>query len=291
MRLIWMIWAASALAGCARAPGNMAPCRCEAAACSAADATGDHLSPLDAHREKPPGLDQRRDSARDRQTDTTIVDHYLHFDTTSDYVRLDGVLDWGVDFTVALKIRLTAAPAAYKDYIACFDYDPLTETLSGWELGFEANVKPRFWVVNKDKDPYPNLCNVGASSSLSTGVWYNVAFTVDYNAGLAANALYVNGVLVAQSSTALCQKTFTPGPLPLIAPRLGGMDEVRFDADDLRVFNKSITAAQAAALHGGQIPAGQILHWAMNEGSGTTLQDATGNGHTGTLHNSSWQTY
>jgi hypothetical protein len=281
-RLLLLVWVASLPGACVRTPTATPACACEAA-CSH-DLSRAEVHPVDRGGDRPP-LDGARDASPDAR-----VNHYLRFSGAADFARFDG-LQSGADFSVSLKLRLTSIPAAFKDYITCFDYDPPTGTLSGWELGFEASAKPRWWMVNHDKDPWPNLCNVAATGSLSTGTWYQMVFTLHYTSSSTINVLYVDGIAVAQGTASTCQQTMVPGPLPTGALRLGGMDGVSLDADDFRVFDRALTLAEVNALRAGQIPSGVVVYWDMDEGSGTTLHDASGKGHDGTLYASSWQVY
>jgi len=277
------------LGGCVRVALDDTPaCRCDAT--HPQDGPRPETTPPDLQRrEQGPDLDLA--SGSDLPPPDAHVDRYLRFSTTKDYARLDGALDWGVDFTVSVKIRLTTAPASFKDYITCFNYDPLSSTLSGWEVGFDTGGSSRWWIVNHDTDPYPNKCSKASTTALTVGSWHLMTLTFDYTADGPVVVLYANAVPVAQGTASTCQSTMAPGPLPPDALRLGGMDDVKFDADNLRVFDRALSASEVAALHTGQVPAGVVLHWDTDEGGGATLYDATGNGHSGTLYNSRRHAY
>jgi Concanavalin A-like lectin/glucanases superfamily len=227
--------------------------------------------------------------------DGPTKNYYLRFNALGDYVRLDQAMAWASSFTVAVKIRLAALPAANKDFLTCFSYDAPTNTLSGWELGFKDAGKPRWWIVNHDKDPYPKLCEKNSTSGLKIGTWYLLTFVFDYTSSTTATfKLYVNGAVWVDkgspgSSAATCQGTMAPGPFEPDLFRLGGMDAVKLDVDDLRIFDRDLSATEVASLGGGALPPGLVLRWDMNEGVGSTLTDGSGKGRTGTILNPDWQ--
>lgn len=270
------------------------------AAADSRDAATSSDSVSDAPRADAPARDATGDRTRDYpgisapdQTGSTSPDisanHFLRFSRAEDFVRLDTPFDWGLDFSVALKIRLAAVPEAYKDYLTCFDFDANSSTLSGWELGFEAGAKPRWWIANQDTDPFPDKCEMSAGVVMDVGTWHLITFVLQYSGISSAEVtLYVDGAPVTQSSVAICQKTMAPGPLPTSSFRLGGMDDVQFDADDLQLFDRALSAPEVLLLPLPQILPGQVLFWRMDEGGGAVLGDASGHGNTGTVHNSAW---
>jgi len=241
-----------------------------------------------------PIVDQWVDQSIDEGVDPDLgVEHYLQFDDTGEYVLLDDPISWSADFSASLKIRLDAAPGEFQDFISCFAFGG--GVLSGWELGFESGSTIRWWIVNREADPWPSKCARTAESAFPLGEWHRVTFVFDYHGATQASyRLYVDGELAVSMlspGASDCTQTMEPGPLPDAVCRLGGMDGVQLAADDLRVFDHALTDEEIGQLVAGTAPGGVVLHWPLNEGSGDVVHDASGNGHTGTAQAPAWQTY
>jgi len=283
--LLWFL--AVSCSGCVRT-GNHCPCAPDLAVAGDAAPFDSLPGELDVPT-APPDLLPHDLLLPDAQRE-----HYLRFDSTGDYIRVDAPMSWAANFTVSVQIRLIAAPGSYTDYITGFA--SVGGGLgSGWEMGFETGSKPRLWVSNHDTDPWPNRCEKTAAQPLPTGQWRLMTFVFDYASATSIDIkLYVDDTLrIDMSSPGMggpsCSATITPGALPSIAFRLGGQDSVKLDADDLRVFDRALGPTDVALLSGGTVPPGLILHWNMNEGSGTTVHDTSGHGRTGTVNNPDWR--
>ena len=91
--------------------------------------------------------------------------------------------------------------------------------------------------------------------------------------------LYVNGTLVRTGLT-------SPRAGVKVRPLdIGGMVYGYFNGqmDDVRLYNGVLTAGEITAL--ANTPGRLVANWKLDEGSGTTASDSTGNGSTGTLQN------
>lgn len=116
------------------------------------------------------------------------------------------------------------------------------------------------------------------------GAIHHVTIT---DAGGSVN-IYIDGVL---------DKTFsyTRGTLTLNRTAFGALQRAtpvvftKAILDELRVFNTALTASQAADLYYRRaVPSGQVLEWLLNEGSGSTATDTSGNSANGTITSPSW---
>ena len=274
--------------GCVRTQANPT-CTCDG---QPTDLTTPGDGPSDARLVDRTTTDLTTDQTADLPPDLTAKNHYLKFDDPGERVRLDPLMGMDSDFTVSLRIRLASIPASYSDFLIYFNYDPVSETLSGWEIGLMDSGKMRWFVVNHDKDPFPDRCEKNSSQTLPVGTWHRVTFVFDYLSSTTAQLrLFVNGQLwIDQSSPGTsCQATMAPGPFEPGAFVLGGMDQVKLDADDLWVFDRVLTDGEIAALDSSQIPAGLVLRWDMNEGAGDTLHDTSGNNRNGMIDNPDWR--
>jgi Concanavalin A-like lectin/glucanases superfamily/Bacterial Ig-like domain (group 2) len=135
-------------------------------------------------------------------------------------------------------------------------------------------------------------------SQPSSGVWHHIALVLDKSqTGGDAVAFYVDGVLQTPSwnlSAATNTNNFGQDPMYLFSR--GGTSQFSSGAvDDLRVYNRSLTAAQIQQVYKGSqsglfSPSGLVAAYAFSEGSGSTVADASGNGNTGTISNATWTT-
>ncbi len=122
-----------------------------------------------------------------------------------------------------------------------------------------------------------NVADYVFNYSAPTNKWVHLAFVCDSN-----TRLYVNGVLTDQNTATIS--------LP--------MDQLGWDAhsgdyctgllDEVRVWNvaRSQAVLQANMCRTLSLPqSGLVAYWRFDEGAGTTANDSTGNGNTGTLVN------
>src|SRR5439155_15572045 len=118
-------------------------------------------------------------------------------------------------------------------------------------------------------------------------IWYHAAATYDATTW----RLYLNGVL----ETTLVVGSFTPrsdsiqhaglgAAFTATGTSCGGFQGI---LDEPRIWNiaRSASAIQAGMTGPITSAAGLIGRWSMDEGSGTTIADSTGNGNTGTIQN------
>jgi Concanavalin A-like lectin/glucanases superfamily len=127
---------------------------------------------------------------------------------------------------------------------------------------------------------------------ITTGTWYHAVGV--YNSVAQTLSLYLNGVLVSSTAETLIPAT-TAGALTLgtsvvySSPTPGTID-------DVRVWNRVLSAAEVSALYcdtsnAGCNSSGLVGWWRFDDGSGTSAADSSGNGHTGTLTNGpTWTT-
>ena len=136
----------------------------------------------------------------------------------------------------------------------------------------------------------PTVCNSSGTCSaftsstngtLVTGVWQHVAMVYD-----GANVwTYVNGSLsggggALTGSVMTSDSELAIGDDPYGSGFTGGLD-------DVRIYNRNLSAAEISDLYTNAL----VGWWKMDEGSGTTTADSSGNGNTGTLTNSpTWTT-
>lgn len=122
-----------------------------------------------------------------------------------------------------------------------------------------------------------NYSSGSISVALTKGSWSHVAGTYDG----ATLKLYLNGELAASRAYTT---PITHSTAPLWIGAGPGSYAWKGDADDVRVWNVVRSATQIAAAFGGPLTGsepGLVGYWPLDEASGATVTDATGQGHTG----------
>ena len=121
------------------------------------------------------------------------------------------------------------------------------------------------------------------------GLWK--MYTITHHFTAQVTNLYIDGVLFGSNSNTTPWGA-TPGNFQLggrgvtVNPWDGLLDEASF-------YNTILTASQVKTLYlnkGSISGAGLVGYWKMDEGTGTTTADSSGNGNTGTLSGTSWST-
>ena len=135
-------------------------------------------------------------------------------------------------------------------------------------------------------------------SQPSSGIWHYLALVFDKSqTGGNAVAFYVDGVLQTPSwSVSASTNTNSFGNDPIYLFSRGGTSQFGSGTmDDLRIYKGALTAAQVQQVYKGAkselySPSGLVAAYSFNEGSGSTVADASGNGNTGTISNATWTT-
>lgn len=133
----------------------------------------------------------------------------------------------------------------------------------------------------------------GELGNLTSAGWVNgvpqhCVATYDQPSG--TMKIYRDGVLVASNTGVSTLNGTVDGIL-----RVSSTASLQVNAtfDEVRSYNRALTAAEVALLYGGKDPAdlvgsALVLRWAMDEGSGTSIADRSGNGNTGTISGSGY---
>lgn len=111
------------------------------------------------------------------------------------------------------------------------------------------------------------------ASGLVTGAWQHIVAT--YNNATKEMRLYKDGVLIG-SGIASTSSGNTAQPL-----KIGNLTNM--SVDDVRVYNRALSSADVSTLY--NFAPGPVGYWNLDEKSGTTASDISGNGNTGTLTN------
>ncbi len=204
-------------------------------------------------------------------TETTI----LTFDGVDDYVDIPAnpTLDVTNDFTIEAWIKPEVLGKRIVD-----------KNIGGKNEGFTFDTYPQnLRFINK---------GIGFTSRtpLTTGTWQHVAVTFKHEANGAK--LYING---EEDNTATPSRVGTVTKLPVRlgsqADKLGSL--FKGEIAEVRIWNRVRSPEEIKASMNQQLTGeeeGLIGYWPLNEGTGTTAEDKTSNGNTGTVHGGTWGT-
>ncbi|MDP6770321.1 MAG: Ig-like domain-containing protein, partial [Anaerolineales bacterium] len=138
--------------------------------------------------------------------------------------------------------------------------------------------------------------DVTGSTVLSTGIWYHIAIT--YNALDGELKSYINGAIDINTTT-----TDYTTSLGTVEIGRAGTDEFNGKIDEIGIWNEALTSAEITALYNSGVAldalsnsgnytstSNLVGYWKMEEGTGTTLTDLSGNGNNGTISGATWAT-
>jgi hypothetical protein len=131
---------------------------------------------------------------------------------------------------------------------------------------------------------------------LSTGTWYHVAATYDGSSNGSGINIYINGsidtVYASGSLGSYTAMENSSGPV-----WIGGWDDddtwFNGKIDEIAIWDKELSAPEISNIYNGGIPikltgSNLVAYWRMEEASGLTVVDSSGNGHTATISNATF---
>jgi hypothetical protein len=220
-----------------------------------------------------------------------VKSHSLSFDGVDDYVSVTNNLAGSYTaFTISTWVKVDD----YGDNDPDFILDVGTSgngrriNLSISTNGFNASLE----------GVGSNIFDVYASSSNTTD-WQHVVFNWS---GTDYARIFINGTQAAET-TDISSGTLTleSGDSFNIGKRFSGAHYFPGDIDEMSIWNEALTSSEITALYntGAGLDASSnsgnytsssnlIAYWKMDEGTGTTLSDATSNGNDGTINGATW---
>ncbi len=188
------------------------------------------------------------------------------FDGTGDYVNLGDPSNLNPDtqMTISMWVKLNSL-VGYNSLISkrtdptsqAGDYDLLTHDSLSDKFHFQIHNGTIWKAVTSTTIP-------------TTGNWYHVAVTADESSG--EMKMYINGALenTATETIVLADTTSTA--------KIGdGAGDTSGVIDEVRIFNRTLTSREVKSLY--EWSPGPIGYWKMDEGSGATIHDSSGNGN------------
>ncbi len=199
----------------------------------------------------------------------------LNFDGTDDTGSITDAanINFSGDFTVEAWVKSTLIDGAYHVIMD-----------KGWSGSSYPNIQLEQSTSNQFRLTFEvdstHSSNAVGTTTVVSGTWYHVVGT--RTSGVAK--IYVNGVLEGTGGSAVGDLTST-GKNWTIGARRSGSDSVfqhyfKGGIDQIRIFNYARTASQVALDYNRGGPVGW---WKFDECQGTTANDSSGNGNSGTI--------
>ncbi|MBL4706639.1 MAG: hypothetical protein JKY54_19070, partial [Flavobacteriales bacterium] len=214
----------------------------------------------------------------------------LTFDGTNDYVALDYSYNTSfTTFTVEAWVKTTFSGSSYSDNWAIVDFDR-SEYYSVYVRGDNGQVG----FSTSDNTSSIDDFSSGAGNTVNDGQWHHIAVAYDGTDKI----IYIDGIEVARNISAHGGNSLGTGLTRFgflgdgseAASLNGGRNNIYFDGeiDEVRIWNSSRSAGNIntfkdSCLNGDE--SDLVAYYNLDEGTGTSITDLTGNGHTGTLYN------
>jgi hypothetical protein len=174
--------------------------------------------------------------------------------------------------TIALWIKSTGDPVAWPSIVA-----KLNPGTAGW--GIYRNNTTNHLYLRVDTSAGANQTSTTELSNVLDGTWHHVAYTLDN--GVMKG--YLDGALINDSTYSHGTGFATSGATDLDFGIIGAY------YDEIRVYSRALSGTDIQTLYdsagSGDYNTSLALHWKLDETSGTTANDASGNGRTGTMTN------
>ena len=209
------------------------------------------------------------------------IDGALELDGSNDYVNVGDAasLDITDAITVTAWIKPNASQSGYKRLIE-------KHYASSWYFGYSSGANGLSTYINGGQRA---LTSTGI---LTVGEWKHVAFTYDKDAGGTDEVkIYLNGAVRATGNYSSAIGTDNRD-IAIGRYKYGSGYAFNGSIDDVRIYNSALSAEDVAALAGvleahyefdDDTYSGPIIWLKLDETSGTTATDSSGNGNDGTL--------
>lgn len=132
------------------------------------------------------------------------------------------------------------------------------------------------------------IITCSSTTTLITGLWYHIVSTFD-NTGL---YIYINGALDKTVANSTITSVSAAGTCFISLSNAGTDRQMNGLIDDTRVYKRRLSATEITNFYYGVEPANTSLTawYKLDEGSGTTATDSSGNANTGTITSATYST-
>ncbi|MES2388976.1 MAG: LamG-like jellyroll fold domain-containing protein, partial [Bacteroidota bacterium] len=203
-------------------------------------------------------------------------------------------------FTTGITYESWVKASAINDYTGLFSVATDEGNMFSIDLNTANNNRIRVWYQNAAGSSNlllpatPQVTGLAANNLFPTNTWVHIAVTCDGS----NSKLYINGSLAYTQANTKLPSNITTTTKASIGALNYNISRYSFTGamDEMRIWTVARSAAEIAAYINIPVPAGTtglLAYYKCNDGSGTTLTDASGNGNNGTLSNFTgtvWQT-
>ncbi|TAE92030.1 MAG: LamG domain-containing protein [Runella slithyformis] len=204
----------------------------------------------------------------------------IYFDGVDDKVVTNtfSLNDFTIEFWI--KTKQTGSASADPNWYNGFGLVDADQSGSGDDFGVSlADGKIRFGIANIATAETTLESN--ATPLVNDGAWHHIAAVRNNTTNTLQ--IYIDGVL-NNSTTAVATGAVGVAPLTFGASANSG-GFFNGQLDEVRVFNTVRTAAQIATDMAAQAANGAVAYWNLDQSTGTTANDLSGNANNGTLQN------
>ena len=250
------------------------------------------------------GLDAGNDSIAGQ------INTALDFDGTNDDINAGSgaSLDDIVVKTITAWIRIDSPVSA--PYVEIMTKDAGCSGLTSWYFYVDTSMRLRH-----DHCPNGGTGDWSTTETLNVGQWYHVAMVYDRSSLTNDTIFYIDGVAatVTENSAPTGSNT-SDGSADLLIGADGGGNNFDGAMDDIRIYNRALSAAEIGELYAGceeghliynedhhvpqycaggdtwvamgpvrdGIDSGLVGHWTLDETTGSSIADSSDNSNTGT---------
>lgn len=197
-----------------------------------------------------------------------------NFDGSNDYVSTTVTAARSNIISVSTWIKPTSAMTTRQDFLE--SGDAAAYSTNNWIFSVKGNYGNTAGLSVLGYSPSGSSDLSTAGGVLTQNAWNNVVFTSD---GTTVK-IYVNGILSTSGAIAINGNNTTG---EFIGSSSGGSSPFAGSIDETRIYNRALSPAEIKKLYD-WAPA-PIAHWKLDEKTGTSANDSSGNGNTGTLTN------
>jgi len=178
--------------------------------------------------------------------------------------------------TISVRIKITdTSELAYGQFMT-------KNNAFAWFLGVRRRDGYIVW-YSKMNGGLDNNWVIDGYPELTDGLWHNIVFSYDKDAGGNNQRLYIDGVLRKQKTTTGVFDTST-SPLSLVTSSFKG------GFRDARIYNRQLTDSEVMELFEEKtVIDGLVGHWAMDEGIGNIAYDSSTNSNNGAIVGALWK--
>ena len=223
----------------------------------------------------------------------------LSFDGVDDYTQLTNPMNFGLgSFSVSIDCYLNSFQGSDPEPYSYIVGTPVSNTnndhgfkihtsSSTYNGGFEAHINDA-GTTNFNVLRFNNL----TENNVQLNKWYHLTMVVDRTSNVFS--FYVNGILVDFDNISSNFGDVDIGvPITVGAFSLNNTSLLNGKADNLQIWNKALVQSEIQSYISSPPTgneAGLVGYWNFNEGSGSTVNDLSGNGNNGTINGAAWST-